>query len=243
VLNPTASACELNRDHIVSLDQLALIAFEKGDFELGIEYTTRILAIQPDNAAAWLNRGTGYRVAGHYPEAEADLTRAIELQPDNTLAYSERAISRLYLDLKDDALADANKAVELDESQLYTRLFVARYSGQFGIAVADASVLLEREGVTPYLLSSRGLAYVELGQFEPGMADLNATLEAEPQYSAGYDRRGYAYTLLEDYERAEADLDQALEGFAGLPPQARAELHYHRALLFKAQGELETARA
>jgi tetratricopeptide (TPR) repeat protein len=46
-----------------------------------------------------------------------------------------------------------------------------------------------------------------------------------------------------DYERAQADLDEAMRGLATLPPQGRAELHYHCALLLQAQGELEAALA
>ncbi len=235
---------ELNPGHIISLDQLALMAFDRGEYEAGVQYTTEVLGIQHENPAAWLNRGTAYRVMGRYQEAEADLTQAIELDPDSALAYSNRAIARLYLDRKADAMADANRAVELDERELYSRLYVARYSGEYETAIEDATSLLQLEGhPTPYLLSSRGLAYVDSGQLERGLEDLNAALELDPQYTAGFDRRGYAYFLLGDYERAEADLDEALRGLATLPPQARAELHYHWALLLQAQGRLENARA
>ena len=235
---------ELNPDHIVSLDQLALMAFNQGEYEEGVQYESRLLGVQTRSSTAWLNRGTAYRVMGRYEEAEADLTQAIELDADSTLAYSNRAIARLYLDLKAEALADANRAVELDESELYTRLYVARYSGEYEIAIKDATRLLELEGdPTAYLLSARGAAYVDSGQVERGLEDLNNALELDPHYTAGFDRRGYTYSLLGDYERAEADLDEALRGLATLPPEARAELHYHWALLFKAQGQLENARA
>jgi class 3 adenylate cyclase/tetratricopeptide (TPR) repeat protein len=235
---------ELNPDHIVSLDQLALMAFDRGEYEEGVGYTTRILKIQPDNAAAWRNRGTAFRIMARYQEAEADLTQAIALESESAPAYSNRALARLYLDFKADALADANRAVELDQAELYTRLYVARYSGEYETAIEDATALLQVEGrPTPYLLSSRGLAYVDSGRLERGLEDIDAALELDPQYTAGYDRRGYAYLLLGDYGRAQADLDQALRGLQTLPLEARAELYYHRALLSQAQGQLETARA
>jgi tetratricopeptide (TPR) repeat protein len=181
---------------------------------------------------------------GHYQEAEADLTQAIGLDPDNALAYSNRAIALLYLDRKTEALSDAERAVALDESEIYTRLYVARYSGEYETAIKDATALLQLEGhPTPYLLSSRGQAYLDSGQPERGLEDINAALALDPGYTPGYDRRGYAYFLLGDYERAEADLDEALRGLATLPAESRAELHYHWALLFRAQGLLENARA
>jgi tetratricopeptide (TPR) repeat protein len=235
---------ELNPDHIVSLDQLALIAFDQGAYEVGIEYTSKILGIQKDNVQALVNRGTAYRLLDRYEEAEADLTRAIELDPENAAAYENRAIARLYLDRPDEALADANRAVELDQGELYTRLFVARYAGDYDTAIDDATTLLRlEERATPYLLSSRGLAYLQIGELERGLDDINRALEIDPEYAAGYDRRAYAYFLLGNYERSKQDLDEALSRIATLPPQARAELHYHCALLLQAQGRRDAALA
>jgi class 3 adenylate cyclase/tetratricopeptide (TPR) repeat protein len=235
---------ELNPDHIISLDQLALIAFDRGEYEKGIEYTSKILGIQKDNVQALVNRGTAYGLLDRYDEAEADLTRAIELDPENAPAYENRAIARLYMDRPEEALADANRAVELDQGELYTRLFVARYSGNYKTAIEDATTLLGlEEHPTPYLLSSRGLAYLEIGDLERGLDDINRALEIDPEYAAGYDRRAYAYFLLGDYERSKQDLDEALSRIATLPPQARAELHYHCALLLQAQGRRDAALA
>ena len=228
---------------MVTLDQLVSIAFDRGQYEVAVEYTTRQLAIQPHSAAVLLNRGTAYRNLGRYQEAEADLTQAIELNPDSAPAYSNRAIARLYLDLKPEAMADANRAVELDAGELYTRLYVARYSGEYETAIEDATTLLQEGQPTAYLLSSRGQAYVDSGQIQRGLDDINAALALDPTYTPGYDRRGYAYFVLGDYQRAAADLDEALRGLETLPPEAGAELYYHRALLSQAQGRLEDARA
>jgi tetratricopeptide (TPR) repeat protein len=235
---------ELNPGHIVSLGELSLIAFDRGEYEEGIEYTTEILGIQEDNVQALVNRGTAYRLLDRYEEAEADLTRAIELGPENALAFENRAIARLYMDRPDEALADANRAVQLDQGELYTRLFVARYAGDYDTAIDDATTLLRLEGQpTPYLLSSRGLAYLQTGELEHGLDDINQALKIDPEYAAGYDRRGYAYFLLGDYGRSEQDMDEALRRIATLPPQGRAELHYHCALLLQAQGRRDAALA
>ncbi|MGD0766200.1 MAG: adenylate/guanylate cyclase domain-containing protein, partial [Dehalococcoidia bacterium] len=72
---------ELNPNQMVTLDQLVSIAFDRGQYDIAVEYTTRQLAIQPQSATVLLNRGTAYRNLGHYQEAEADLTQAIGLDP------------------------------------------------------------------------------------------------------------------------------------------------------------------
>ena len=235
---------DLNPRHFASLAQLADIAFERGEYEAGIDYTSQVLEIQTDNVDALVNRGTAYRLLRRHEEAEADLTRALQLEPENATAYGERAIARLYLDRPGEAMADANRAVSLDQGQLDTRLFVGRYAGNYDTAVDDATTLMRLEGgATPYLLSARGLAYLEKGELERGLEDIDRALNVDRGYAAGYDRRAYAYFLMGDYERAQADLDEAMRGLATLPPQGRAELHYHCALLLQAQGELEAALA
>jgi class 3 adenylate cyclase/tetratricopeptide (TPR) repeat protein len=234
---------ELNPNHFVSLDELALIAFNRGEYEKGIEYTSKLLEIQKDNVQALVNRGTAYRLLDRYEEAEADLNRAIELDPENAPAYENRAIARLFMDRPDEALADANRAVELDAGQLYTRLFVASYVGADRIAIEDATTLLQREEPTADLLSSRGLAYLQVGELQQGLDDFNRALEIDPEFAEGYDRRGYAYFLLGDYERSKQDLDEALLRIATLPSQGRAELDYHCALLLRAQGRRDAALA
>ena len=147
------------------------------------------------------------------------------------------------MDRPDEALADANRAVELDAGQLYTRLFVASYVGADRTAIEDATTLLQRGEPTADLLSSRGLAYLQVGELQQGLDDFNRALEIDPEYAEGYDRRGYAYFLLGDYERSKQDLDEALSRIATLPPQGRAELHYHCALLLRAQGRRDAALA
>jgi tetratricopeptide (TPR) repeat protein len=84
---------------------------------------------------------------------------------------------------------------------------------------------------------------LETGELERGLDDIDQALEIDSEYAAGYDRRAYGYFLMGDYERVQADLDEAMRRMSTLPPQARAELHYHCALLLQAQGRLEAALA
>ena len=246
-------ALELNPGHIVSLDRLALIAFQRGaeepdleaaqaHYAAGIEYMNQILDLHDENALAWANRGEAYAALGRYDEAEADLTRALELDPDDSVAYSGRAIARVFLDRGVDALADATRAVELDEEELYTRLWVANYVGEYGTAIDDGSQLVQRDDPPlGWVLGTRGLAYLASGDLQRGLEDMNQALEVDPSYAQGYDRRGYAYFLLGNFERAEADLNQAQLRLTALSPQDRAELHYHRALLFQELGRFDSA--
>jgi tetratricopeptide (TPR) repeat protein len=116
-----------------------------------------------------------------------------------------------------------------------TRLFVALYSGQYDLAIEDA-VQLESLGYgTPWVLSSRGLAHLERAELQQGMAQIDRALAIDPDDGFAHDRRGYALFLVQDYAQAEQELETALDRLPFLDDEQRAELHYHRALLFRAQ--------
>jgi tetratricopeptide (TPR) repeat protein len=247
---------DLNPGHIVSLDRLAWVAYQQGDYEAAASYWSEVLEIQEDNAIAWANRGESYTQLGRYEEAVADQTRAIELAPTLAKAHNERGFNLLFLDRPQEALADLARAVELYDADPEaaiasrmqpgeahtTRLFVALYSGEYELAIQDADSV-ERLGlVSPWVVGNRGLAYLELGELQRGLDEINRALAMDADFALNYDRRGYAYYLLGDYDRALADFDEALSRLASLNgPQQRSDLFYHRALLFQAQGRLAAA--
>ncbi len=266
---------ELNPGHIISLDQLALIAFARADAETdpekatsyyreGINYTTRVLAIVPNNAIAWTNRGQAYSVIGQanrdasaLQQSDDDLTRALALTPEAVRALMNRALTRLYLDRAADSQADALRAETLflanpkdaladgvqEGDPTVNRLFIAFYTQQYALVVRQADSLKKMGLDTPWVLSNKGLARVELGDVQHGLDDVNAALTKDPQYALAYDRRGYIYFLQSDLQRAEADLDQAARLAALLTPEQQAELSYHRALLFEKRGQAALASA
>lgn len=229
---------ELNPDQYVALGELAATSLNLDDFDNAVKYADKVLKVEPSNVAMLVTRGTANRQLKNYAEADADFTRAIDADPKSVFAYQGRAVVRLHLDRGDEALADANAGLALDPNELSTRLYVERYTERHQAAIDDATSLIERTPKPPpWLYSSRGQSRLELGQLQEGIVDLDASLRIDPDFSASYDRRGYGYYLLGDYARAAADFAQALQGLADLPPQSRAELAYHRALLFKALGE------
>jgi tetratricopeptide (TPR) repeat protein len=261
-------ALKLNPGHIVSLDQLALIALTRGSIETdkakadayyqeGIDYTTQILKVKKENAIAWANRGEAYSNLGNYEQAEADLTTAIELDPTYARAFIERGYARVFLDKPADALADEGQAVAIYQQDpkafeergqevavLYaTRLFVTLYAGEYQTAVQDATTLVDQGSETPWVLSMRGQAHLELGELDAGVADLNRALVLDPEFTLALARRGYGAFLQGDLDRAQIDLDDAATRVATLGEQEEAELHYHRALLYQARQQLAQAQS
>ena len=77
------------------------------------DYTNAIES-DPNNATAYLGRGTAHLKAFDFDSAIADFTRAIELNPNDDSAYTNRGSAHYEKAEFDHAIADLNKALELN---------------------------------------------------------------------------------------------------------------------------------
>ena len=80
-----------------ALSLLALIAAQQGDFAHALVSYDRIIAIKPDFADAYSNRGASFAALNRPNEALANFDRAIGIDPDHVEAHVGRAITRLLL--------------------------------------------------------------------------------------------------------------------------------------------------
>ena len=68
----------------------------------------------PNNATAYLGRGTAHLKAFNFDSAIADFTRAIELEPNDASAYTNRGSAHYEKGEFAHAIADLNKALEIN---------------------------------------------------------------------------------------------------------------------------------
>jgi len=77
-----------------------------GQYTNALDLTDRMLTLEPENAALWLNRGCFLVELGDYPQATAAFDRVLSQQTNNPTAQLYRAIANLRADKLDDALRD-----------------------------------------------------------------------------------------------------------------------------------------
>jgi tetratricopeptide (TPR) repeat protein len=73
----------------------------------------RAVALAPDFAEAWNNRGIAQRNLGRFAEALASFERALAIRPDYAMAWNNRGRVLLYLDRIDDGIAAFMRFAEL----------------------------------------------------------------------------------------------------------------------------------
>ena len=109
-----ALCAEILRVHPQYFDALhlrGLIALDRGDLELGIQFISRSLAINPDQAMAHSNFGNALLSAGEPQRALQSFDRALSLQPDLMIAHYNRANTLRSLGYYEEALTGYDLAL------------------------------------------------------------------------------------------------------------------------------------
>jgi tetratricopeptide (TPR) repeat protein len=220
---PTSTPASESAEKLV---QQGLDRVEQGDNQGAIDNFTEGIALNPDDAEAYNNRGEAYRNLRQYQEAIADLDRAISLNPDFAAAYNNRANAYLSLQQYQSAIADFNQVISLnpDYANAYNNRGVAYLNlQQYQEAIADfnKAIALNPDFAAAY--NSRGNTYYYLQQYQEAIADFNKAIALNPNYAQAYYNRANAYLSLKQYPKVLADYNKAIE----LNPNY-AEAYYNR---------------
>ena len=104
----------LDSFNVDALRFLAVIASKKLDHVSALDYINRSIALAPNNAVAYSNKGNILKVLERYQEALDILDISIKLNPNYAEAYNNRANAMLGLYQHEEALDWYDKAILLD---------------------------------------------------------------------------------------------------------------------------------
>ncbi len=138
------------------------------------------IALQPDYAKAYVNRGNVHAAAKHYAEALRDYNQALALQPDDAEAYYNRG--NLHLDTQRcaEAIGDYNQAITLQPDYAdawYNRANAYASAGRLAEAVRDYSRAIELRPRDPAAWYNRAIVRSRLKQNSEALADLRTARE------------------------------------------------------------------
>lgn len=153
--------------------------------EDAVSYHSRILALDPLNAAAYLNRGNAYLALGEFALAIGDFTRCFELEPEWPGALNNRALAYSQSGYLKAALHDCEKlnAVHPEYSHGFAQkgqvlIALERYSES--IAAFTQAIRLDPQ--CPGYYMGRATVYAALGQYGNAFVDYAQTLKVDPTY-------------------------------------------------------------
>ncbi len=134
----------------------------KNEHDSAIEAYTNAIALDPNYAAAYNNRGIAYDDKGQYDRAIEDYSKAIALDPNLAAAYFLRGLAYDSKGQYDIAIKNFTKAIELDPN--YTVAYFFRGSaydskGQYDIAIKNFTKAIELDPNYTVAYFLRGSAY------------------------------------------------------------------------------------
>jgi tetratricopeptide (TPR) repeat protein len=185
-------------------ESLGLALRGVGDFFGAVTAFNGEIALFPNEAPAYRDRGITFRYLHQFDRAIEDLSSAIQLAPDYTDALVDR--SAIYGDVGkfDLCIADANAALAISPD--YPQAFLNRGNAEFWLgryqeALADfGQAIAFRPGLFQAFVS-KGDAERALGQFEPAIADYDKALTLQPDDSTALSGKDQALHKIGSMQR------------------------------------------
>lgn len=199
--------------HFDSLHMLGVLSAQMQDPAESIRLIDQAIAVNPQVASAYANRGNALSQLHQYRAALQSYDMAIARRPGYANAYANRGRALLALGRFDEALAsfDTALATLTDRADLWCdRGVVLGKLGQSRAALASHDRALQ---LNPNLVEAhynRAVLLYETGQLTPALESYDRALTLQPGMALAHGGRGDALAGLEQIEAAISSYDRAL---------------------------------
>ena len=173
-----------------------------------VRHYTEALALKPDDASTYYNRGLVYFNRGEYENAMADYNRAIQLEPNNANIYWSRGLMHFDRGKYDKAMADYNRAIQLEPNNAntyYNRGLIHFNRGEYDKAIADYNTTIKLKTDFAEAYNNRGLVHYTKGEHDIAINNFNIAIRLKPALAEAYKNRGAAYEQKGDQDSAFRD--------------------------------------
>lgn len=183
-LEAALAQAKLNPSSANHWNEAAIAALQAAKPEAAVEYITQAIALEPQDALNYSNRGRINFALGQQQEALADYSRAVELAPSAEL-YASRSVVNVAVGRDAAALSDLTDAIELAptaDNYLNRAAFFARKSIT-GDALHDISQVIELQPDNPnHRLTRANLAFAAALP-ELGLSDIETAMRLDQNNS------------------------------------------------------------
>ena len=209
----------------IDIDTIKTMAWQEvanGNYQAAIAQYNLILATNPNDVQALMERGITYARLGDHERAIGDYTAAIYQERDNALIYYNRGLSYDALGQTELALADYDHSIRHDSQYAYSwnnRGSVYASLGKWAQAVQDYTQAITLDPTYATAYNNRAIAYVNLGQVEQAQADYKIALELDPTYQDASYNYGIFMYKQGDYQGAMNAFHAVIQSDAEKTPQ------------------------
>jgi tetratricopeptide (TPR) repeat protein len=209
-------ALKLNPELLSALGYLAILYTETAKTEDALEITSRMLAINPNNASARFSLGYLFRYVGMIHESISEMENALKIDPSNP-NYSRIGVSYLNVNQFEKALNAFKKGGNTSYSLIWQGITLYRM-GKFDEALVYFDQIIKAK-IEPYIVqSSIAFKSAILGNIEEGLKATRILEDANPVDSEGWYYWSGLYSALGDKKSALRCLQEAVDrGYYNYP--------------------------
>jgi tetratricopeptide (TPR) repeat protein len=198
-----------------SLLNFGNVLFNLGRYEDAIASYDKTIEFNPNDNAAWNNRGIVLHQLGLFEDAIKSYDKAIKFNLDEDVehvAWNNRGMALHQLGRFEDAIKSYDKAIKFnpDDDAWNNRGTALRQLGRFEDAIASYDEALKFKPDDHAAWNNRGIALGYLGRYEEAIASYDEALKFKPDKDAAWNNRGSTLFNLGRYEDALASYEVAL---------------------------------
>src|SRR5665647_3862506 len=204
---------KLQPGHFDALHMLGVVAARTNNPARAIELINTAIAVNPNSASAYSNRGNALGALKQYQAAVASYDQAIAIKPDHVNAYFNRGKALYELKQYQDAIASFDQAIAIkpDHADAYCDRGVAMSDlkqYQAAIASYDKAIAIQPNHAKAYC--NCGVAWYELKQHRIAIDCYEKAVNIAPSYADAYFNRGVVLNELKQYKAAIESYDIAV---------------------------------
>lgn len=230
---------EVQPNHSESLHLLGVIAIDTGNQLRAISLIDQAIALDPQQAVFYSNRGNALLKLQQFHEAVASYDKAIALKPDYANAYYNRGVALKGLNELVAAVSSYDSAIALLPNFLgavYNRGVALQALHQFDEAIEsyDKAIVLKTNFAEAY--TNRGNALRDKGRLLEAKASHDKAIGFKPDYAEAYVNRGAVHQDLKQLKLALASFEMAIvlrPDFVGA--------HYNRGVVLQELEQMDAA--
>jgi tetratricopeptide (TPR) repeat protein len=199
--------------HFDCLHMLGVIAAQRRNFELALEWLRKALQIRPADPEVCNNLGNVFKGLGRFKDALDAYDLAITRIPDWADAHNNRGLLLQGLGRLDEALASYEKVIALKPGLVgahYNRGVALKGLGHLDAAIAsyDRAIALSPHHAGAHY--NRGNVMHEQGRFEQALLSYDKAMAIKPDYPEACSNKGNALKSLGRFQEALLSYDQAI---------------------------------
>lgn len=201
-------------DQLTVLNNLAVLEFQQGRYEAGIELLERCLRINPAQPIAHYSIGRALQLQQHTKEALAHYEQAIELKPDFAEALNNRGLLLQGQGYAAEALASYERALAAQPhyvEALNNRGSLLKEQGQLDEALDCFARALALQPQQPDLHKNHADVLAALRQSGAALQAYKQAIDLKPDFAAAYVNRGLLLLELRQPQEALNDQERALQ--------------------------------